>query len=68
MSSPPEERSPRKASPQPSSVQTPLATSSAAPMPTAGGHAPSPTRFTPKYLPRLISYQSAEYQDENWRS
>lgn len=67
MPSPPDERSPRK-NPTPTTPTTPvLLGTPQAPLPSVGGKAPSPKRFSPKYIPRLIAYDSTEYQEENWR-
>ncbi len=67
MQSAPDERAPRKNAPPKPSLASPLITSPATPLPSAGGKAPSPARFTPKYIPRLLAYDLPEYQEENWR-
>lgn len=69
MPSPPEERAPRKnVPPSPAPVSPLLTATPDGKLPSAGGRSVPTTKFSPKYLPRLINYQDSEYQDENWRS
>lgn len=69
MPSPPEERAPKKnVPPQPVPVSPLLAASPDGKLPSAGGRSAPPSKFVPKYVPRLINYQVSDYQDENWRS
>lgn len=73
MSGAPEDRAPTQPPKRPTPARpgsSPLLPSTSAPMPTAGGKSASPSKFVPKYVPRLIGYdnhEGSEYQDENWR-
>jgi hypothetical protein len=67
MPSPMDERAPRKPTTTPPAPLASAAPSAPTPLPSAGGKSASPAKFTPKYVPRLINYQVAEYQDEKWR-
>lgn len=68
MPSPPEERVPRKKVPTPPAPTTSLVSTPDARLPSAGGRSAPTSKFTPKYVPRLINYQVSDYQDENWRN
>lgn len=69
MPSPPDERAPRKSvTPPVAPSPSILAASPDGKLPSAGGRAAPASKFVPKYVPRLINYQSSEYQDENWRN
>ncbi|MDE1821101.1 MAG: hypothetical protein KGJ23_09710 [Euryarchaeota archaeon] len=67
MPAPTDERSPRKNTPANPAPAPALTVPASSPLPSVGGKARSPTKFQPKYIPRLLSYDLPEYQDENWR-
>ncbi len=67
MPSATDERSPRKNHPPSPPAPPPLLNSPNALLPSTGGKAPSPSRFSPKYVPRLMVYDLSEYQEDHWR-